>query len=439
MEPLPLEKTQIEVIESSSKAKDVYLDIVKAATEEIMLILPTDNAYIRQEKIGAIQLAKEATKGHNVKVRILMPTLKLAEEAADILDQTSDYHINVRYIEQMPGTEATILVVDRKVSLVMEIRDDSKGTFDEAIGLSTYSNSRAGVLSYVSIFENLWKQTELYEKVKHTNEQLASVIEELRTHHKSQEEFINVAAHELRTPIQPILSLAEVIHSQITDEESKNNNNQMKKYLESLEVIIRNAKRLQQLSEAVLDITKIESKTLRLHKEKFDLNDVIINSIDDLILSSEFTNRTVQLSYQPQTVFLEADKGRILQVISNMLSNAFKFTKKDRGTISITVQRKNEDSGDNINTDENSDSPQYVMVSIRDTGTGIDPEIFPRLFRKFASKSFQGTGLGLFISKSIVEAHGGKIWAQNNNNSTDDGNGATLCFTLPALNKELVT
>jgi two-component system sensor histidine kinase VicK len=339
---LPLEKTQIEVIESSSKATDAYLDIVKAATEEIMLIIPTVNSYILQEKIGAIQLATEATKGRNVKVRILMPTHKLAEQTADTLNQTSDHYISIRYVEQMPGTEATILVVDRKASLVMEIRDDSKGTFDEAIGLSTYSNSRAGVLSYVSIFENLWKQTELYENAKHTNEQLASVIEELKIHDKSQEEFINVAAHELRTPIQPILSLAEVIHSQIIDDDGKNNNNQIKKYLESLAVIIRNAKRLQQLSEALLDITKIERKTLRLSKEKFDLNDVIINSIDDLILGSEFNNRAVQLLYQPQTVFLEADKGRISQVISNLLSNAFKSTWKDRGTISINLQTKNE-------------------------------------------------------------------------------------------------
>jgi two-component system sensor histidine kinase VicK len=131
---LPLEKTQIEVIESSFKAKDAYLDIVKAATEEIMLIIPTVNSYILQEKIGAIQLATEATKGRNVKVRILMPTHKLAEQAADTLNQTSDHYISIRYVEQMPGTEATILVVDRKASLVMEIRDDSKGTFDEAIG-----------------------------------------------------------------------------------------------------------------------------------------------------------------------------------------------------------------------------------------------------------------------------------------------------------------
>jgi signal transduction histidine kinase len=212
----------------------------------------------------------------------------------------------------------------------------------------------------------------------------------------------------------------------------------MKKYLEPLNVIIRNAKRLQQLSEAVLDTSKIESKTLRLNKERFDLNDVIINSIDDMILSSEFNNTGVQLSYQPETIFLESDKGRISQVISNLLSNAFKFTNKDRGTISINLHIKN-DRGNNIDTEENSDSPRYVMVSITDNGTGIDPEIFPRLFDKFASESHQGTGLGLFISKGIVEAHGGKIWAQNNNNSTNGRNGATLYFTLPVPNKEQAT
>ena len=331
----------------------------------------------------------------------------------------------------MPGTEATIVAIDRKVSLVMEIRDDSKSSFDEAIGLSTYSNSTAGVLSYVSIFENLWKQTELYEKVKRTNEQLASVIEALKIHDKSQEEFINVAAHELRTPIQPILSLAEILRS-------RKENITPPLYDEYLSVIIRNAKRLQQLSEAVLDTSKIESKTLRLNRERFDLNDVIINSIDDMILSSEFNNRDVQLAYQPHTVFLEGDKGRISQVVSNLLSNAFKFTNKDRGTISINLQIKNEDRGNNIDTEENSDSPRYVMVSITDNGNGIDSEIFPRLFDKFASKSYQGTGLGLFISKNIIETHGGRIWAENNNNNNNgDGKerrGATFYFTLP-LNK----
>jgi signal transduction histidine kinase len=102
----------------------------------------------------------------------------------------------------------------------MELKDDSKDTFDEAIGLSTYSNSRPGVLSYVSIFENLWKQTELYEQVKdardslaQSNKQLEEANEQLKIHDKMQKEFINVAAHELRTPIQPIISSVGVLRS----------------------------------------------------------------------------------------------------------------------------------------------------------------------------------------------------------------------------------
>ena len=155
----------IEVIPSSARAQDLYLDIIKTASEEILWIFPTANAFIRQDKIGAIQLAKQAAKERNVKVRILVPTNRLIEQKIQQLKEyCPDHIIDVRYIEQMTETKATILVVDRKVSLVMELRDDSKTTFVEAIGLSTYSNSKAGVLSYVAIFENLWVQSELYEQ-----------------------------------------------------------------------------------------------------------------------------------------------------------------------------------------------------------------------------------------------------------------------------------
>ena len=152
----------IEVIPSSARAQDLYLDIIKTASEEILWIFPTANAFIRQEKIGAIQLAKQAAKERNVKVRILVPTNRLIEQKVQQLKENCpDHIIDVRYIEQMTETKATILVVDRKASLVMELRDDSKTTFVEAIGLSTYSNSKAGVLSYVAIFENLWVQSDL--------------------------------------------------------------------------------------------------------------------------------------------------------------------------------------------------------------------------------------------------------------------------------------
>jgi two-component system sensor histidine kinase VicK len=422
-----LEKEQIKVIENSSIAKDAYLDTVKAAREQIMLMFPTIAAFRRQEKIGAIGLARQAAKERNVKVRVLMPIHKSIEQSVQSLIQDSHIAIAVRYIEQMPGTHATILVVDRKVSLVMEIKDDSKTDFEDAIGLSTYSISKAGVLSYVSIFESLWKQTELYETLRETNKQLALAVEELKTHDRIQREFINIAAHELRTPIQPILSLAEVLRAEIGHDNNLCQNSNQRGQL--LDVIIRNAGRLHRLTEAVLDVTRIESRTLKLDKEIFDVNDVIINAIDDLVLSSEFNNEGVQLLYQPKNVFIEADKGRISQVVSNILDNAFKFTKKRSGIISISVEKRDKRYG---NIDEIGGNGQEVEICIRDNGDGIDPEILPTLFDKFTSKSPQGTGLGLYISKSIIEAHGGKIWAANNNGIySENKKGATLYFTLP--------
>jgi signal transduction histidine kinase len=228
-----------------------------------------------------------------------------------------------------------------------------------------------------------------------------------------QKEFINVAAHELRTPIQPILSLTQVLRS---------NTNDVKQH-ELLDVTIANARRLQRLSENILDATMIESQSLKLKKERFNLNDAIIETLGGIITNRKSKNEeNVKLIYQPQDIFIGADRGRITQVLSNILNNAVKFTKEDAisdgddvGPITITVEKK--EAGQN----------SAVIVTVKDTGIGIDPEILPRLFTKFTSKSYQGTGLGLFISKNIVEAHGGRIWAENN----ADGKGATFYFSLP--------
>jgi two-component system, OmpR family, sensor histidine kinase VicK len=383
----------IEVIPSSAEAQEMYLNIVRSATEEILLIFPTTNAFIRQDKIGAIQLAKEAAKERNVKVRILVPENSLIEQKVrQLKEYCPDHVIDVRCIQQMTETKATILVVDRKASLVMELRDDSKTTFVEAIGLSTYSNSKAGVLSYVAIFENLWVQSDLYEKLKIND--------------KMQKEFINIAAHELRTPIQPILSLSQILQSDI------GNNTKEQEFLDA---IVRNARRLQRLTENILDVTRIESQSLQLNKEQFNLNEnirYVINDVNNQAGLRNNNNSAVSILFEPkQDVFVEADKVRINEVISNLLKNAIQFTKE--GTITIAAAEK-------MNYNE-------LLISIKDTGTGIDPEIMPRLFTKFISKSVAGTGLGLFISKSIIEAHGGKIWAENN----ADGKGATFAFSLP--------
>jgi signal transduction histidine kinase len=394
-------QSDIEVIPNSARAAKVYLNLVKAAKEEIMIIFPTTGAFVRQSKLGVTELAKEAARLSNARVRILMPASNLADQMT--LDLKRDYPTNfdIRcYVEQTSAAKATILVVDRKDSLVMELRDDSTTTFEEAIGFSTHSNSRPGVLSYVAIFENIWMQTEIFE--------------ELKAHERMQREFINVAAHELRTPIQPILGLTELLRSQIKDVKQR----------EFLDITIRNAKRLQRLTEDILDVTKVETKSLGLKKELFDLNEMIMNAISDsknqISKENKSDKLTLELMDSKESIITEADKGRINQVISNLLNNAIKFT--NEGSISISVEKKKDN--------ENEEKYKEVIISVKDTGTGIDLDIFPRLFTKFATRSAVsgGTGLGLFISKGIVEAHGGRIWAVNNK----DGKGATFSFTIPA-------
>ena len=243
-------------------------------------------------------------------------------------------------------------------------------------------------------------------ELKKANKKLVSAYEQLKVHDKMQRDFINVAAHELRTPIQPILGLTDALRSKIKETEKQ----------EILDVVIRNAKRLHRLTEDILDVTRIESHTLELQKKRFNLKDILSNLIQDYRSSqierkNNNNEQDLKIVYEckDDTIFVHADMERITQVISNLINNSLKFTKS--GKISLTSEKKD----------------GHAIVSVKDTGTGIEPEIMPKLFSKFASKSYQGTGLGLFICKSIIEAHGGKIWAENNS----DGKGARFAFSLP--------
>ena len=265
------------------------------------------------------------------------------------------------------------------------------------------------------------------KRLREREQEIRLQYDKLKEADKAQKEFINVAAHELRTPIQPVLGLSDILRSKI-----KNN-----KQRELLDVITRNAKRLQRLSEDILDVTRIESQSLILNKEQFNLNDVIANAIQDHKNEIEKTNSNLKLLYKnnnnnsnndndnDNNIFVvEADRIRLSQVISNLIRNAIKFTTE--GVILITTRKYNAED-DNDNNNNNNTNNNQVIVSVKDTGSGIDPEILPRLFSKFATKSFEGTGLGLFISKSIIESHGGMIWAENN----ADGKGATFSFSIP--------
>ncbi|HEX5892519.1 MAG TPA: sensor histidine kinase [Nitrososphaeraceae archaeon] len=245
-----------------------------------------------------------------------------------------------------------------------------------------------------------------------SNELLEEANEQLKVHDKMQKEFINIAAHELRTPIMPILGEVEIIEEDL-DPKTKT----VKVEEEQIQLIIRNAKRLDRLASDILDVTKIESNSLKLEKSYFNLNDILSNSIRDIqnqVSSEDVGTKNIKIFYDPVDITIHGDKERINQVVSNLLSNALKFTCE--GFIKIKIENAN----------------NSVIVSVEDSGSGIHPEIFPRLFCKFATKSDKGTGLGLYISKNVIDAHGGRIWAQNNRT----GMGATFFFSLPLDKKK---
>jgi two-component system sensor histidine kinase VicK len=440
-----------EVIQNPADIQQLFINMIRSASYEVLLVIPTINSFYREEHIGIMELLKQAAEreDNRVKVRILTPTKDAMEEKLQNMAAPSEQRdskreggeeeqikskkksFDIRCIDEQSTNEdngellaesakrtaavttVTIAVVDRKESLVIEKKDDSKQNFIEAVGIATYSNSKPTVLSYVSIFENLWRQSELYHQLKESNKQLEQANEQLNTQDKTQKEFINVAAHELRTPIQPILGLTQMIYSKFDEDASPYEKQKQK---EMLEVVIRNAHRLQRLSEDILDVTRIESQNLNLKPERLNLDEIISNAINDAKRSQQLKDDIILLYQQNEydnNIFVEADRVRLNQVISNLISNAIKFTIE--GSIIVSAKKEEREN--------------KVVVSVKDTGIGIHPEVLPRLFRKFATRSYQGTGLGLYISKSIAEAHGGKMWAEDN----PDGKGAVFYFTLPMI------
>jgi two-component system sensor histidine kinase VicK len=388
-------KTFIDIIENPAEIQKRYHALVASATQQILLFLPTTTAYRREEKIGIFESLEEAVaRGANI--RILLPTDKEIEEKIQQKIKLKK-GIEIRKIKTSITTEARskILIVDNRTYLMVELKDNSKETFVEAVGSAIISNSKSTILSYVTMFDSLWRQAELYEK--------------LEAHDRMQKEFINIAAHELRTPTQAILGYSELLQDDSGEHTA-----------DMLKALTRNAYRLQRLITDILDIARIESGTLILEIESVNLTDLITTAIGDAKNQVKISGKSIEISYfhkqiqdaqQKKDLIVDADKDRILQVLSNLLSNALKFTKE--GSIAVTTEKVENE----------------VIVKVKDSGSGIDREIFPNLFERFVSKSEKGTGLGLFISKNITLAHGGRIWAENN----PDGIGAMFAFSLPIV------
>ena len=416
-EGIPIERT--EAISDPPAIDTIYQRIISEAREEILLIFPTVNAFARQKKMGIFDLLKKQQSEKGLKVRLLVPATEDETNEHDILDlETHGVQVNrlshnpppqeVEKAEEQSSTRVTVVIVDKRTSLVIELEDDEKENFDDAIGSAVLSTGKSLASSYVRIFESLWQETKLTAKLAES--------------HKLQKEFINIAAHELRTPIIPILTalyLAEKIKkpdgtSQTILSES------------GAETIQRNAKRLEKLANDILTVSNLEVKGIHLQKERGNLNGWIS---EELSTAKAFVPSDTKIDFEfkpasrdsssPLLLIIDADKSKIFEVLSNLIRNAIKFS-PNGGKITVTTSR--------------SEDEKSAIVRIRDTGRGIDPEIYPRLFQKFASSyDYGGIGLGLYISQRIVEAHGGKIWAENNK----DGMGATFTFTIPLTDPKL--
>jgi two-component system, OmpR family, sensor histidine kinase VicK len=389
----------IEAIRDPKEIQRRGLGLFESAKREILIIFSTANAFRRQERVGMLRLLnKLAEKG--IQIRILIPADNSIKET---IQKSINLKIHIRFIEPALQTRVTILLVDRKFSLAVEVKEDTKKVSDQAIGFATYSNSESTVLSYASIFEALWVQTELYEQLKE--------------HERMEKEFIDIAAHELRTPLQPIISYNALALKNMIDKD------------EAMTVIDKQARRLQKLATDLLAVSRIESGNLTYKMEKIKINDIILDIINSgaittVKLHSHLDKKEEELSIKTEldsannNIEIDADKDRITQALSNIIDNAIKFTSK--GIIKIETH---------VHLDKNK-----IEIQISDTGSGIPKDILPKLFSKFVTRSVgkgsqHGTGLGLFITKAIITAHNGQITAFNN-----DRGGATFTIILPINN-----
>ncbi len=448
------------VFSDYAKAESKEFEMIREADKEIQIIYSTPGAFHLQEKTGTLELLKEmSNQKENLKISMLVPIDSTVKKSLSLALLTNTINNNIQIQNIAPSIDIKIksLVVDKKDCLIMEIKnlEEEEGKTNPLIGFSIYSNSIPTVLSYSSIFEMIYNQSILAQELKHEGE--------------IKDDFINTAAHELRTPTQAITGYSEMNdelfdfilqnRQKITDEELSRI---MLKLHEHHENISRNALRLNVLTNNLLDVAKFESNSkgnIILHREKVDL----VKEIDNLI-EVEFSQKVREIGIKMNFInnnlgeqyWVYSDKLRLNQILANLIDNAIKFSKtadvinimiRDSNDFDLTLNQTELDetnhitensrnlSDDLIIEKRNSEGErkkiekeeEMIYVAISDTGKGISSKILPKLFEKFTTDSDFGTGLGLFITKKLVEAHGGRIWAFNNN----DGIGSTFVFSLP--------
>lgn len=413
-----------EVIETTSNSyiiQNRIFHLLNLANKEILIILSTSNAFRRQLKAGSLEKLKEIKhKKPEISIKVLTP---IDAQTEQIIKYISPLCV-IKRIE--PLSMISVLIVDRKYCLVVELKDDAKDNSVEAIGLATYSNSHATVLSFAVIFDTLWKQIELYNQLKLTE--------------AFKSEFLSMISHELRTPLVPIKGYTEMLLRP-----SKNDalNEKQKK---ALQTIHRNVKKQESLIEDVLNIYLFETEKLTLSKTEVVVSEIVENVINDL--KPLLLDKSVTVINETETKVLDkvyCDQKRIEQVLSNLIKNSIDFVPEENGKIIVSIEKRKKDKNkinqendknkNNVVENRYADSQRtpYHLFTVKDNGPGIPKEKLDLLFKKFykidtsATRKYGGTGLGLAVCKDIVEAHGGRIWVDNDHLEK----GTAIRFTIP--------
>lgn len=385
-----IERETFDIIYDFDTVIAIINKLIDKCKNEIQILFPNEQSIKLFNKIGIINKLLILSEKKNIFIKIIEPC-----------EQYESVIINIKQFKNISILKGQIsnhglIIVDNLAFLRMEFKDDfvKDGNILELFELAIYSDNRKGVSLFKSMFDLLWNERKVILKLENAD--------------KLQKNFIDIAAHELRTPIQTILGLAHLLKSKkpmIIEKED-----------ELIDILFRNADRLKKLTENILTKTKIENQGLKLIKEKFDINEKIDNFVKEF--QSQVIKKEIKIiiKHSNEKIIVYADKIRIYEVLANLLNNAIQSTKK--GNIIIVTYIENESE---INQNRN------VIVKITDTGKGIKEDLFSHLFTSFQTGSAFGTGLGLYICKNIVEAHGGKIWAENNK----DEKGATFYFSLP--------
>lgn len=322
------------------------------------------------------------------------------------------------------------------ITSVDTLGTEASGLVHQAQLLSVVTILAIAVVSIVIAFTVLRWNRRLDETVKEKTASLITANEELATKANAERDLMNITAHELRTPTQSILANTEILRRVIRPalgipQPTVGRGGQAESYdpligdidptemVELVEASYRNAQSLQRLTQNILEVARIDNKTLRLEIEDFDLNELVRETVEDmkevaLMRTGKSDVSDLVFSFEPkqELLMVKADRNKASEILTNLLDNAMRFSPAG-GKITIGTDEKD----------------GLAVVRVSDQGLGIDPEVLPKLFTKFGTKT--GTGLGLYISKSYVEAQGGTIRRDGDSREPDEKTGATFVFTLP--------